>query len=187
MKWKDTERERILWFPTIDAQECTGCRVYLEFCRRNVYRIEDSIAKIENPLNCLVGYTGYRNVCPVGAISFPDIREMRETIHELRGEVALQAEQEDGGEHMSVVIRIFGPSSPCAKCQAAEKVAREVAKRFGEATVEKCDVFSKAAEKYDIMMTPTVMVDNITVEVGKVPSAENLERAVREVLSSQKP
>jgi protein-disulfide isomerase len=88
---------------------------------------------------------------------------------------------------MDVIIRVFGPSPPCAKCQAAEKVAREVAQKLGEVTVEKCDIFSEEAEKYNIMMTPTVMVNNIVLEVGKVPSAEKLERAVRDALNSQNP
>ena len=186
MKWKDMGRERIPWFPTIDTHKCTGCQACFEFCRRNVYQVENGIAKIENPYNCLVGCTNCQSVCSVGALSFPNMKKMREIIRELREEAALQAEQEDGGEHMDVIIRIFGPSPPCAKCQAAEKVAREVAQRFRKVAVEKCDIFSEEAEKYNVMMTPTVMVNNITLEVGKAPSAEKLERAVRDTLNSQR-
>ena len=84
-----------------------------------------------------------------------------------------------------VMIRVFGPDPPCAKCMAAERVVREVAQRFEGVTVEKYDVFSDEAEKYNIMMTPTIVVDDSTVEVGKVPSAEKLEKAVRKALHIQ--
>lgn len=77
---------------------------------------------------------------------------------------------------------MFGPSPGCAKCQAAERVAHEVAQKFEGVTVEKYDVFSEEAEKYNVMMTPTVVVNDITVEVGKVPSAEKLEKVVKNEL-----
>ncbi len=86
---------------------------------------------------------------------------------------------------MSVIIRVFGPDPPCKKCKAAETIAREVAQKFEGVAVEKHDVFSDEAEKYNIMMTPTVLVNDTAVEVGKVPSAENLEKAVRTVLKAQ--
>jgi thiol-disulfide isomerase/thioredoxin len=83
---------------------------------------------------------------------------------------------------MDVLIRVFGPEPGCAKCKGAEKVATEVAQKFQGVTVKKCDVFSNEAEKYSIMMTPTVMVNDVTVEVGRIPSAEKLESAVKKVL-----
>jgi glutaredoxin len=82
-----------------------------------------------------------------------------------------------------VVIKVFGPSPGCAKCQAAEKVARDIAQKFENVTVEKHDVLSEEAEKYNIMMTPTVVVNDITVEVGKVPSAEKLEKTVKQEMN----
>ena len=83
---------------------------------------------------------------------------------------------------MPVVIRVFGPSPGCAKCTATEKVARHVAQKYDDVIVEKHDIFSDEAEKYNIMMSPTVLVNNVTVEVGKVPSAEKLEKAVENAL-----
>jgi protein-disulfide isomerase len=83
---------------------------------------------------------------------------------------------------MSIVIRVFGPDPPCAKCTATEKVAREVAQKFQDVIVEKYDIFSGEAEKYNVMMTPTVLVDDVAVEVGKVPSPEKLEQAIKEAL-----
>ncbi|MBU7013267.1 MAG: thioredoxin family protein [Theionarchaea archaeon] len=83
---------------------------------------------------------------------------------------------------MEVVIRVFGPEPGCAKCKGAEKVAAEVAQKFEGVTVKKCDVFSEEAEECGIMMTPTVMVNDLTVEVGRIPSVETLESAVKKVL-----
>jgi len=84
MKWKDIERERIQWLPTIDTHKCTGCKACFEFCCRSVYQIEDGTAKIENPYNCLASCSNCQSVCPVGAISFPNMKKMREIIRELR-------------------------------------------------------------------------------------------------------
>lgn len=83
---------------------------------------------------------------------------------------------------MSVTIRVFGPNPPCATCKAAERVAREVAQKVEGVTVTKYDAFSEDAGKFNIMMTPTVLVNDTVVEVGKVPSAEKLEKAVRNEL-----
>lgn len=79
-----------------------------------------------------------------------------------------------------VVIKVFGPSPGCAKCQATEKIARDIAQKYENVTVEKHDVLSDEAEKYNIMMTPTVVVNDIIVETGKVPSAEKLEKAIKQ-------
>lgn len=87
-----------------------------------------------------------------------------------------------GGDTMKIIIRVFGPEPGCAKCKGAEKVATEVAHKFEGVTVKKCDVFSDEAEEFGVMMTPTVMVNDITVEVGRIPSAGKLETIVREVL-----
>jgi len=84
---------------------------------------------------------------------------------------------------MPVVIHVFGPSPGCAKCTATEKVAHHIAQKFDDVIVEKHDMFSDEAEKYNVMMSPTVLVNNVTVEVGKVPSAEKLKKAVENALS----
>jgi len=86
---------------------------------------------------------------------------------------------------MSVIIRVFGPNPPCKKCKAAETIARDVAQKFEGVAVEKHNVLSEEAEEYNIMMTPTVLVNDTAVEVGKVPSEEKLEKAVRAALKAQ--
>jgi protein-disulfide isomerase len=52
--------------------------------------------------------------------------------------------------------------------------------------VEKLDVFSEEADKYDIMMTPTVMINDMVLEVGKPPSPEKLQKAIIEIIDEEK-
>ena len=97
----------------------------------------------------------------------------------------VQVLTENRGDLVDVVIRVFGPDPPCAKCKAVERVAHEVAQKFQGVVVKKYDVFSEEAEEYNIMMTPTVMVNDVVAEVGKVPSAETLEKAVKNALENE--
>jgi thiol-disulfide isomerase/thioredoxin len=75
-------------------------------------------------------------------------------------------------------IKIFGPTPPCARCKKAEQIAKEVASELGNVEVEKFDVFSKEADKYGIMMTPTIVVGEKVAFVGKVPTKEELTKAI---------
>ncbi len=106
----------------------------------------------------------------------------KDQMHEFRLHSTQELHKRRGGDHI-VVIRVFGPSPGCAKCQAAENVAHQVAQKFEGVAVEKYDVSSEEAERYNIMMTPTIVVDDVTVEVGKVPAAEKLEKAVKSALT----
>jgi thiol-disulfide isomerase/thioredoxin len=87
---------------------------------------------------------------------------------------------------LNIIIRVFGPSPGCAKCKAAEKVAEETAQKFSNVTVEKFDVFSEEADKYNIMMTPTIMVNDVVVEVGKPPAPEKLQKVITEIINEEK-
>jgi len=52
--------------------------------------------------------------------------------------------------------------------------------RNGEGVlVEKHGALSEEGDKYGIMMTPTVVVDDVVVSVGKVPSDKKLEGIIR--------
>ena len=80
MIWKGIEREKIPWFPAIDGEKCTGCNSCFEFCTHSVYQIKDNTSRVRNPYNSVVGCSNCRELCPDGAISFPDIQEVREII-----------------------------------------------------------------------------------------------------------
>ena len=66
-------RDKIDWFPSIDANLCKKCRICLSFCPKGVYSLEeDGSISVANPYECVMLCTGCQGRCPEGAISFPD-------------------------------------------------------------------------------------------------------------------
>ena len=82
---------------------------------------------------------------------------------------------------MDVIVKVFGSEPPCAKCKVAHDTAKKVQERIGEdvVVVEKHGALSEEGDKYGIMMTPTVVVDDEIVVVGKAPSEKKLEEIIR--------
>ena len=74
-------------------------------------------------------------------------------------------------------IKVFGPEPGCIKCKKAMEVATMVAGTFG-INVAKYDVFSEEADKYAIMMTPTVVFKGETLVSGQVPTFDKLKQMV---------
>ena len=82
-----------------------------------------------------------------------------------------------------VKIKIFGSTPPCAKCKEAERRAKNVATKYpGKVNVAKFDAFSEEADKYGIMLTPTMVINDKVVAVGKVISEEELDRSIKKEL-----
>lgn len=74
-----------------------------------------------------------------------------------------------------LVIRVFGPTPPCANCKRAEAEARRAAEKFpGRVEVVKLDALGPEAEPYGIMTTPLVVVGEQVVGRGKVVRADKL-------------
>ncbi len=81
---------------------------------------------------------------------------------------------------MDVIVKVFGSEPPCAKCKMAYETAKKVSERTCEgAIVEKHSALSEEGDKYGIMMTPTVVVNDEIVVVGKAPSEKKLEEIIR--------
>jgi small redox-active disulfide protein 2 len=71
-------------------------------------------------------------------------------------------------------IKILGPG--CPKCKTLEKLIREVVEQNGiDATVTKVEDIV-AIMNYGIMATPALVVDDIVVLKGRVPSADELKK-----------
>ena len=81
------------------------------------------------------------------------------------------------------IIKVFGGSPPCAKCKTLEKDLIEAVKEVGlDAEVVHVSALSDEADKYDIMMTPAVVINEKVVLKGRVPSKEELKGILREQL-----
>jgi len=86
---KPIPREKIPWFTRVDHEKCTGCKTCFSFCKHQVFKWVDSgrpHPEVANPYNCVVGCSACAQLCPVGAISFPTIEEMRKIMKKLREE-----------------------------------------------------------------------------------------------------
>ena len=74
-----------------------------------------------------------------------------------------------------VTIRVFGPTPPCAKCKRAEQEARKAAENFpGKVDVLKIDALGTEADRYGVIATPTVAIDEEIVGSGKIVRSEDL-------------
>lgn len=64
----------------------------VDFCKDDVYRWDDTTGHpvVEYPYNCVLGCSACMELCPVEAISFPSMQELRETLHRLRAQAAVQ-------------------------------------------------------------------------------------------------
>jgi len=83
-------------------------------------------------------------------------------------------------------IREFGVVFPCLKCIQAERIARRIAERHpGRVVVRKHDILSPEADRYGVMMTPTVIVDGEVVSSGKGLSANRLEQLLERYLGEK--
>jgi len=72
-KWQSIPRERVPWYPTVDAGKCIGCKVCFEFCSHGVYRWDEAQNKtvVVEPFQCVVGCSTCAGMCKEKAISFP--------------------------------------------------------------------------------------------------------------------
>ena len=85
-----------------------------------------------------------------------------------------------------IKVKVFGSTPPCAKCKEVEKRARSVAGKYpGKVEVAKFDAFSEEGDKYGIMLTPTTVVNDRVISVGKVISEDELEKVIKKELEGQ--
>jgi MinD superfamily P-loop ATPase len=77
-------REEIPWFPMINPECCDHCLKCLEFCPYKVYEAVDGKLEVARPLDCPVGCSRCRLVCPQKAIHFMDMRDLNMLLMQLR-------------------------------------------------------------------------------------------------------
>ncbi len=82
-----------------------------------------------------------------------------------------------------IKVKVFGSTPPCAKCKEVEKRAIKVAEKYpGKIEVAKFDALSEEGDKYGIILTPTVVINDKVVAVGKVISEDDLEKSIKKEL-----
>lgn len=79
-------REKIPWYPILDEDACINCGSCMDFCANSVFEQGETSVKVVNPYNCVVGCSSCQNICPSGAIKFPDMKQFVEILRALRNE-----------------------------------------------------------------------------------------------------
>ena len=82
-----------------------------------------------------------------------------------------------------IEVKVFGTTPPCAKCKEVTKRATKVAEKYpGKIGVTHFDALSAEGDKYGILLTPTIVINDKVVSIGKVPSEDDIEKMiVREI------
>lgn len=84
-----------------------------------------------------------------------------------------------------IEIKVFGTTPPCFKCKEMEKRAHKVAEKFpGQISVAKFDAMSDEGTKYGIMITPTTVVNEKIVAIGKLMQEGELEKLLKKELEN---
>jgi len=85
-----------------------------------------------------------------------------------------------------IVVKVFGTTPPCARCKELTKRATKVAEKYpGKVEVTKFDALSAEGDKYAIMMTPTLVINDKVVSVGKVPAEDDIEKMLKREIEAK--
>jgi small redox-active disulfide protein 2 len=77
-------------------------------------------------------------------------------------------------------IKVFGGEPPCSRCKSVEKSLTEAVKDMGlDAKVVHVSALSEEADKYDILTTPAVVINDKVVLRGSVPPKEELKKMLQ--------
>ena len=79
-----------------------------------------------------------------------------------------------------IAIKIFGTTPPCVKCKEMEKRAQNAAAKFpGKVTVVKFDALSEEGDKYGVLTTPTIVINEKVAGAGRLFSESELEALIK--------
>ena len=79
-----------------------------------------------------------------------------------------------------IEVKVFGTTPPCAKCKEVTRRANKVAEKYpGKVGVTHIDALSAEGDKYGILMTPTIVINDKVVSFGKVPSEDDIEKMIK--------
>jgi len=79
-----------------------------------------------------------------------------------------------------ITVKVFGTQPPCVKCRELTKRANKIAGKYpGQIEVKHLAALSSEGDKYGIILTPTLVVNDKVVSVGKVLSEDDIEKIVK--------
>lgn len=79
-----------------------------------------------------------------------------------------------------IEIKVFGTKPPCARCKEVTRRASKVAEKYpGNISITHYDALSEEGDNYGIMMTPTLVINDKVVSVGKLPTEEDIEKMIK--------
>jgi protein-disulfide isomerase len=84
-----------------------------------------------------------------------------------------------------VKVEVIGTDPPCMRCQAARKVVEKAVDKLKQSgaivNVEKVNIMSKeTVQKYGVLVSPAIAINNTVKVMGRVPSPEEMERLIKE-------
>jgi len=81
-----------------------------------------------------------------------------------------------------VEILIVEALEPCEQCRRAKEIANALAQKYDGVRVRVINVLDPEADKYGVVMTPTVAVNGVIISVRRAPDPERLERLIKSQL-----
>jgi len=86
-----------------------------------------------------------------------------------------------------VKVEVIGTDPPCIRCQAARKAVEKAAEKLKQSSVivhiEKANIMSKeVVQKYGVLVSPAIAINNTVKIVGRVPSPEEIEKLIMEAV-----
>jgi hypothetical protein len=81
-------------------------------------------------------------------------------------------------------LQEFGTVMHCSRCIHAERTVRRVASEFDpHVQITKHDILSTEAQRYGVLMTPAIVINDEVVSVGKAPSEDRLRELIQKYLA----
>ncbi|MCS7223202.1 MAG: thioredoxin family protein [Armatimonadetes bacterium] len=80
-----------------------------------------------------------------------------------------------------VEILIIESIEKCDQCVRAEEVAYALAQKDGDISVRVITVLDPEADRYGVVMTPTVVVNGVIISVRRAPDPERLEMLIEKI------
>lgn len=81
-----------------------------------------------------------------------------------------------------VEILIIEAPTPCEQCRKAKEIANALAQKYEGVSVRVINVLDPEADKFGVVMTPTVVVNGVIISVRRAPNSEKLEEFVKSQL-----